>query len=252
MVKHRDAASEAIHASDAQTLVTGERGLRAPRVLAEVSGRIEDRIYLSLRQMIVGRDLPPGARIIPDEIAKTMKASRTPVINALKRLSQDRLVEWVPRRGIYVRRYSRREMAEVFELREVLEGLAARRAADRISDAEIDHYRNVFGSLETGPSPVAVSNFLTRDREFHERLMELAECDLVRDTARFISHAVFAMGLIRTVELGVSEHFEILDAFERRDPKAAEEAMRAHIHRSVEWLTQAAEIEERQKSARNG
>ena len=252
MVKHFDAAPAVTNGSDAPTPVAGEPGPRAPRVLAKVSGRIEDRIYLSLRQMIVGRDLPPGARIIPDEIAKTMEASRTPVINALKRLSQDRLVEWVPRRGIYVRRYSRREMAEVFELREVLEGLAARRAAARISDAEIDYYRKVFGGLETGPSPMVVSNFLTRDREFHERLMELAECDLVRDTARFISHAVFAMGLIRTVELGVREHLEILDAFERRDPKAAEESMRAHIHRSVEWLTQEAEIEEHQKSARYG
>ena len=214
------------------------------------SGVLEDRIFSLLRQMIVDRELLPGERIMPDQVAQTMAVSRTPVINALKRLSQARLVEWIPRRGVFVRRYSKREMAEVFELREVLEGLAARRAATRISNEEIAFFRDVFATMDAGPSPKAVANFMARDREFHNRLFELAENDLVTDSARFISHAIFAMGLIRTVELGVHEHMEILDALENRDPKRAEERMRAHIHRSVEWLTQEAEEEDRKKAFR--
>jgi DNA-binding GntR family transcriptional regulator len=216
------------------------------------TGVLEDWIFSSLRQMIVERELLPGERIMPDQVARTMAVSRTPVINALKRLSQARLAEWIPHRGVFVRRYSKREMAEVFELREVLEGLMARRAATRISDEEIAYFREIFATMDTSLSPASVANFMARDREFHNRLFELAENDLVYDAARFISHAIFAMGLIRTVELGVREHLDILDALESRDPKRSEECMRAHIHRSVEWLTQEAAEEDRQRSSGDG
>ena len=64
-----------------------------------------------------------------------MGVSRTPMLSALKRLSQEQLLEWRSRRGVFVRHLSRRELALIFELREVLEGLAARRAAELIERA---------------------------------------------------------------------------------------------------------------------
>lgn len=206
---------------------------------------LEDRVFQHVRGLIGDRVLLPGERIVPDQLARELGVSRTPVINALKRLAQDHLVEWVSRRGVFVRRFSKREMAEIFEVREVLEGLAARRAATHISDEEIRYFRELFGELDTAPSPAATMRFLECDREFHTRLYEVARSATLADGIYFMAHAFFAMGLIRTIEIGIAEHMEILDALERRDPKASEEVMRAHIHRSVEWLTQEADEEER-------
>ena len=105
--------------------------------------------------------------------------------------------------------------------------------------------------MDASPSPKAVANFMARDREFHNRLLELAENDLVTDSARFISHAIFAMGLIRTVELGVHEHMEIPGcAGKPRSESGPRNACAPIIHRSVEWLTQEAEEEDRKKASR--
>src|SRR3989304_3577192 len=97
---------------------------------------LDDKIYARLKALIAERRMLPGERILQDRLARQMGVSRTPLVNALKRLAQERLVEWVSRRGIYVRRFTKREMARLFEVREALEGLSARLAAPRIAPAE--------------------------------------------------------------------------------------------------------------------
>ena len=89
--------------------------------------------------MIAEGELSPGQRILQEKLARGMgvSRSRTPLVNALRRLAQERLVEWVSRRGIYVKRFSLREMAQLFEVREGLEPIAARLAATQIAPAEV-------------------------------------------------------------------------------------------------------------------
>ena len=87
--------------------------------------------------MIAEGELSPGQRILQEKLARGMGVSRTPLVNALRRLAQERLVEWVSRRGIYVKRFSLREMAQLFEVREGLEPIAARLAATQIAPAEV-------------------------------------------------------------------------------------------------------------------
>ena len=99
--------------------------------------------------MIVERRIMPGDRINVDRIASNLGVSRTPVVNALKRLRQEQVVEWVQRRGVYVRRFTMRELARLTEVRDMLEGLAARRAATRISRDEVDQIAARFRALLT-------------------------------------------------------------------------------------------------------
>ena len=98
---------------------------------------LDDKIYARLKGMIADGQLAPGQRILQEKLARDMGVSRTPLVNALKRLAQERLVEWVSRRGIYVKQFSLKEMAQLFEVREGLEPIAARLAATRISPAEV-------------------------------------------------------------------------------------------------------------------
>ena len=104
----------------------------------ERRANLDDHIYEHVKQMIANRALLPGQRIVPAELARDMGVSRTPMLSALKRLSQEQLLEWRSRRGVFVRHLSRRELALIFELREVLEGLAARRAAELIERRQVD------------------------------------------------------------------------------------------------------------------
>lgn len=228
-------------------------GRRIPRATALPSLRIEhenldDKIYARLKALIAERRMPPGERILQDRLAREMGVSRTPLVNALKRLAQERLVEWVSRRGIYVKRFTKREMARLFEVREMLEGLAARLAAPRIGRDEVDRLAEMFHGLDVAPTPAAIRRYVERDRYFHWRLVELAGNGELAHAMDSVNMMFFAYqdGLVRPAAETIQEHWAILEALRRKDPDASEAAMRLHIRRSVEQLEKEAEAEEMQ------
>ncbi|MBI4735025.1 MAG: GntR family transcriptional regulator [candidate division NC10 bacterium] len=228
-------------------------GRRMPRATAPPSLRIEhenldDKIYARLKALIAERRMLPGERILQDRLAREMGVSRTPLVNALKRLAQERLVEWVSRRGIYVKRFTKREMARLFEVREALEGLAARLAAPRIGRDEVDRLAEMFRGLDVTPTPAAVRRYVERDRHFHWRLVEIAGNEQLAHAMDSVNMMFFAYqdGLVRPAAETVQEHWTILEALRRKDPDASEAAMRLHIRRSVEQLEKEAEAEEMQ------
>ncbi len=233
---------------------TKPHGPRRPsRVTPSASLRIEhenldDKIYARLKALIAERRMLPGERILQDRLARQMGVSRTPLVNALKRLAQERLIEWVSRRGIYVKRFTKREMARLFEVREALEGLSARLAAPRIDPAEANHLMEMFGSLDLSPTPAAVRKYVERDRHFHWRIVEIAGNDQLAQAMDSVNMMFFAYqdGLVRPAAETVPEHYAILEALRRHDPDASEAAMRLHIRRSVEQLEKEAEVEEAQ------
>ena len=206
---------------------------------------LEDKIYTRLRGLIVERQILPGERIPVDDLAREMGVSRTPVLNALKRLAQERVVEFFSRRGVYVRRFTKPEMARLFAVREVLEGLAARLAAARIDPAEVDRLVAAFRAFEGDPSPARIRQYVQRDRAFHSRLVELAGNEQLTAAMSSVHMMFFAYqdGLVRPPEETIPEHQAILEGLRRRDPDAAEAAMRLHLRRSMERLEKEAAAE---------
>jgi DNA-binding GntR family transcriptional regulator len=219
------------------------RGRLTPSPLRIEHENLDEKIYTRLRTMIVGRQMLPGERILQDRLAREMGVSRTPLVNALKRLAQEGLVDWVPRRGIYVKRFTKRQMAKLFQVREALEGLSARLAAPRIDPAEVHQLGKMFRSLDTAPKSAAVRKYVERDRYFHWRIVEIAGNEQLAHAMESVNMMFFAWqdGLVRPASETVQEHFSILEALRRRDPDASEAAMRLHIRRSVERLEEEAE-----------
>jgi DNA-binding GntR family transcriptional regulator len=207
---------------------------------------LDDKIYTRLKRMIADGQLAPGQRILQEKLARGMGVSRTPLVNALKRLAQERLVEWVSRRGIYVKQFSLKEMAQLFEVREGLEPIAARLAATRISPAEVRAFKKVFDGFSRKPSVAEVQRYLKCDRHFHWRLVELTENPHLAAAMESVNMMISAyqVGVPRSLAESLPEHQAILKALGHRDPGASEAAMRVHIRRSVERLWQRAHAEE--------
>ena len=207
---------------------------------------LEEKIYIRLRALIIGRQILPGERIPVDPLAREMGVSRTPVLNALKRLAQERVVEFFPRRGIFVRRFTKRQMARLFAVREVLEGLAARLAASRIKRDEVHRLGALFRGLDVSPSAAVVRRYIERDRNFHWRLVEIAANEELMGAMRSVNMMFFAYqdGLVRPPTETIPEHRAILAALGRQDPDGSEAAMRLHIRRSVERLEMEADTDE--------
>jgi len=217
-----------------------------PETLPIEHASLDDKIYTRLKAMVLARQLRPGQRILQERLARALGVSRTPLVNALKRLAQERVVEWVSRRGIYVKRFTKREMARLFEVREALEALTARLAASRIPRAEVDRLAASLRSLDVRPTPAAIRRYVAWDRDFHWRLVEVAGNEHLRAALESVNMMFFVYqdGLVRPAAETAPEHRAILEALRRRDPEASETAMRLHIRRSVERLEVEAAAEE--------
>ncbi|HTU56070.1 MAG TPA: GntR family transcriptional regulator [Acetobacteraceae bacterium] len=218
-------------------LTSAEEGTPGDRL------NLDDHIYERLRTMIAKGELLPGERIVPEQLAAKMGVSRTPIISALKRLAQEQVLEWRSRRGVHVRRLTPRELALVFEVREVLEGLAARRAASLVTPRQIDQLSGLFNDIDTTESPASRHHYIRQDYLFHIGLFRIADSAPLFRTMESVNIMVMAFsgGLLRPMRDVLEEHEAILEALAKQDPDAAEAAARAHIHRSVEWLQHQAQ-----------
>jgi GntR family transcriptional regulator, rspAB operon transcriptional repressor len=208
---------------------------------------LDDHIYERLKSMIVDGALLPGERIVPEQLAGEMGVSRTPMLSALKRLAQERLITWRSRRGVFVRRLTKRELAMVFEVREMLEGLAARRAATVIEPRQVEQLRALFAGIDTVDMPENRRAYMHQDYLFHAGILDIAASPPLAQTMHSVNilALAFGAGLIKSIQDGLTEHEAILEAMRRHDPDAAEAAMRAHIRRSVVWLHHEADALER-------
>lgn len=205
---------------------------------------LDDHIYDRLKAMIIDGTLLPGERIVPEQLARDMGVSRTPMVSALKRLSQEGLIVWRLRRGVFVRRLSKRELAMVFEVREVLEGLAARRAATLVTPRQVERLRDLFSDIDIHGTPENRRAYMRQDYLFHSGILEIAASPPLTQTTHSVNILVlaFGAGLIKSIQDGLTEHEAILNALARHDPDAAEAAMRAHVRRSVAWLHREADL----------
>ena len=151
---HTPTHTDRENATDGVTSVVGPspRGANGGGLPVE-RANLDDHIYARIKAMIVDGTLLPGERVVPEQLARDMDVSRTPTLSALKRLSQERLITWRSRRGVFVRRLSKRELAMIFEVREVLEGLATRRAATLITPPQVERLHALFADIDPTDTP---------------------------------------------------------------------------------------------------
>ena len=135
---------------------------------------LDQKAYLIIKSMINDRRLAPGDKICQEKLASELGISRTPLISALKYLEKEKLVEAKPRRGFFVRAFDRQEMVSIFELREVLEGLAARRAALAVTDRQVARLRKFFSDFSAHKSITDTRAYCREDRQFHNFVTQIA------------------------------------------------------------------------------
>jgi len=164
-------------------------------------------------------------------------------------LEQEKLVEARPRRGYFVRLFSKEEMLSIFELREVLEGLAARRAAGHITDPQIDRLKGFFSKFNKVGAIADYKGYAQEDRQFHFFVMDIGAKEFLKSillTTNIISFSyqvVSSEGLIRPPSETLVEHESVIDAISHRDAEAAESLMREHFKKSAAVLSSMIESE---------
>ncbi len=203
---------------------------------------LDQKAYSIIKKMIIDRKLLPGDKIPQEKLAHDLGISRTPLVSALKYLEKEKLVEAKPRRGFFVRLFTIQEMVSIFELREVLEGLAARRAADHITDAQVREMDGFFAPFKDAGRVTDLKTYAREDRRFHNFVTEVGAKEFLKSILQtyniisFSYQVVSSEGLIRSPDETIQEHLSIISAIRSRNGEMAEQLMRAHFQKSLSRL----------------
>lgn len=206
----------------------------APLFVAPDRRKMTDRVYAQLRQAIIELRLRPGEPLREVPLAEQLGVSKTPLREAFTRLEQEGLVETTSFKGAVVTGYSERDLREIYELRALLEGAAARAAADAATPETMRELRQL----------VSQSRFLRDEGDLPELAALLGRFDVVLYAqvrneriavlidnlrAHLTRIGKLTEGIPGRVEASVEEHAAIVDAITAGDPDEAERLMRVHI-----------------------
>lgn len=209
----------------------------------EANGRISDTVYGILRDAILSRKLKSGESLSVPELARRLGVSRSPVREAVLQLVADGLGTSQPRKGAVVCHPNEESLLAIHDVRELLEGLSVRRAAQTIGPKDISNLEHLLQDQAQAVREGNVNLFASTDEAFHARISEINPeprlvhfLRILRDQMQLaVSVAIMNPEHLKKAYF---EHKAILKALSRRDAKAAEEAMRAHIARSKDCVAE--------------
>jgi DNA-binding GntR family transcriptional regulator len=188
--------------------------------------------YQELRDALRTGVLRPGDRIMEVPVAKQLNVSRTPVRDAIRRLESEGLLEHEPRAGLVVAKLDRRAVAELYEMREVLEGTAARLFTRHASDIEVEHLLELVAqerALHGKGEELAAHN-----QRFHMQIHRGAHNRYLEKALDAVNSALWLCGksqmlLPHRAKTALAEHTELAKAIQKRDPDLAESVARKHV-----------------------
>jgi DNA-binding GntR family transcriptional regulator len=197
----------------------------------------------ALRTALMQGDLSPGQRLVEAELAETYGVTRAAVRAALIELSTEGILERIPNRGARVRVISVEEAVAITECRMVLEGLCAAKAAERITDEQTSALNELGGKLRAAVADGEPLTYSALNRELHRTIRELSGQRVATELldrlgGQSVRHQFRLALRAGRPQVSLGEHLAIIEAVSRRDPAAAEEAMRAHLRSVITALTQ--------------
>ena len=188
--------------------------------------------YDSLKELIASGDLPPGSRVREIDLAERLGVSRTPIREALRRLESEGFLAHASHEGLIVATLDHQAVIELYAMREVLEGTAARFAARHASEAEVQELHELVASeLDGSHEPM---HLVRLNQALHGALYRAGHNRYLLRSLQALSNAMVLLGgttlsIPSRSESAHEEHRAIVSAIERRDADAAEEAAREHI-----------------------
>jgi DNA-binding GntR family transcriptional regulator len=200
----------------------------------------------ALRNAILARDIPPGARLLEAEVAGRMGVSRAPVREAIRQLEQEGLVEFFPHRGAVVIGLPDDEIDAVYELRALVEEKAIARACGRAGEADLEGLERIIEEMRAAHARRDIDELAEADLRFHGAIVTLSGFSLLRHVWSSLDGLVRVRSYQALERPGraaeyflrgsIASHAELVAAIRQRDPDTAARLVRRHILEVPEWL----------------
>ena len=208
---------------------------------------LSQKVYRILKTKIIKGDLKPGEKLLENKIAEQLGVSRTPVREALRELTAEGFVETTPNQAIIVSTVTFDEIWDLLQIRGVLEGLAAKVAAKKISPEKIEKFNKIINQMKyhlvnKSTSKKNILNFSKLDIEFHDLILNICgnrwliqiHNNLKNHIERF---RIRSFSIPGTFSKSLNEHCKILDTIKRGDSELAEKLSKIHMEKAYENIS---------------
>jgi DNA-binding GntR family transcriptional regulator len=206
----------------------------APERIAVRAGSAAALVYAALRGRIISMELVPGTQLSEKDIAESWGCSRTPVREALGRLSEERLVDVYPQIGTFVARISLEAVRDALVIRQLLERTTAREAALRAGRTDVRELKVLVTAQSRADRAGALIEFHRADESFHAKIAAIAGHPNIwrvvkREKVHIDRFRVLTLPMPGRRREVIAQHKRILDAILASNPDLAEDAMRSHL-----------------------
>jgi DNA-binding GntR family transcriptional regulator len=191
---------------------------------------LSGRAYSALKRMITSYRFQPGARINVEQITKELGVSRTPVWEAVRRLEQEGLVQNVPNRGVFMYTLTQQETLDLITVREPLEGLAARLAAEKIDDKTLAKLDRCMQRQKLCVESGDLSAYSQADADFHALIYGATGNAYLGELLSSIHNKIrpISMHAEHFIRGFYEDHTAVMAALKAHDPDKAEASARRH------------------------
>ncbi|GMK48829.1 GntR family transcriptional regulator [Paenibacillus glycanilyticus] len=209
-----------------------------------------DQIYESIRESIVSFKLPPGTMIYENELAETMKVSRTPIREAIRLLVSEQLLEVLPQRGTRIALISARKVSEARFIREQLElgafRLAAAQWGERDRSAESTAFEALLEQQRAAAETKDIALFMQLDESFHRAVLEIAGNETLMQMIYYMRAHLNRARYLAIDQFGhmdrvIEEHRQLFEAIRSGDEQLAAARLEQHIRKLDQELPQLRE-----------
>jgi DNA-binding GntR family transcriptional regulator len=207
----------------------------------QIQKPLREVVYDVLKHKILTGEIPSQSRLMEIDLAEKMNVSRTPIREAIRELAEDGLVTIEPRKGAYVSRISTKDMLDVFEVREDLEGLAAFFAAQRITDEEKKTLAKLVRLYELAVEKSDKAEMVDLDEKFHKYIVKCSRNDTLIQMVNQIQELSLRFRYIyyddfSHYEKMPAEHKAIADAIIEGNAKKARKEADNHVKALKEFI----------------
>lgn len=195
---------------------------------------LRSKIYNQLKNAILNGVYKPGESLIEMKVAKEMGVSRTPVREAIRQLELEGLVSSIPNKGVIVEGVTEQDVEDIYTIRKMIEGLAARWAAEKITDEQLKEMKDVIELMEFYTEKGELDKLSELDTQFHDIIFRACNSrpleSVLTNFHHFIQRARFvSIKADGRASVSLEEHANIYNALASHDPDAAEKAMVRHV-----------------------
>lgn len=192
---------------------------------------LREKILEMIRDAILKGTLKPGERVSEPELAERFGISRTPIREAFRQLESEGYLEVIPRKGAVVASLSERDIEEFYAIKIILEGFAAKMAAENLTEKDIERLEAINDRLQKIADEGDVKSFFRVHNEFHDVFIKAAGNDKLYEminqlVMKFKRLRLASLSQPGRMEISVEEHRNMIEAFKNHDGDRADNLVR--------------------------